>query len=327
MPAAWLVDVERKKAFEAAGSHFESAYFLTFVWQMPATAHGRLQALFFDDPVSQSPRRDALRDLAVFQKATAELIDIMEGVFVDVVELDDAETLSFLHSTISVNRHPVAVPEVPMYLDAFLPDAAFAPGEVPMLGDCFIPTCTITGFPGTSVPGLLDELNHLQVDYRWVTRYICLDKESAQTEIEKYRKRWWSKRKGLWTMLKEEATKQESALVDSAAANQAADADAALQELGDDLVSFGYLTATVTVWDPDLQQARRKLQAVKQAIQSKGFVVRDETLNGREAWLGSLPGNVYANVRRPLVSSLNLAHLLPCLPSGPEPRKTPTSRR
>ena len=42
-----------------------------------------------------------------------------------------------------------------------------------------------------------------------------------------------------------------------------------------------------------------------------GFVVRDETLNGREAWLGSLPGHVWANVRRPLVSSLNLAHLLP----------------
>jgi type IV secretion/conjugal transfer VirB4 family ATPase len=112
-------------------------------------------------------------------------------------------------------------------------------------------------------------------------------------------------------MLKEEASKQESALVDNSAANKAADADAALQEVGDDLVSFGYLTATVTVWDRDLPQARRKVQAVKQVIQSRGFAVRDETLNSREAWLGSLPGHVYANVRRPLVSSLNLAHLMP----------------
>ena len=311
VPAAWIVDVERRRGFEAAASHFESAYFLTVVWQMPPVGHTRFQALFFDDPGTRSQRQDALRDLALFQKGVAELVDIMEGVFVDVVELDDPETLSYLHSTISTNRHPVAVPEVPMYLDAFLPDVAFTPGDVPMLGEWFVPTCTIAGFPGTSVPGILDELNHLQVDYLWVTRYICLDKEDAKAEIEKYRKRWWSKRKGLWTLLREEATKQESALVDSAAANQAADADAALQELGDDLVSFGYLTATVTVWDPDVQQARRKLQAVKQAIQSKGFVVRDETLNGREAWLGSIPGNVYPNVRRPLVSSLNLAHLLP----------------
>src|SRR6266496_732508 len=310
-PAAWIVDLERRKTFESAGAHFESAYYLTFVWQLPATGQKRIQALFFDDPESKSPHQDNERDVAVFQKTVAELVDMMRGVFVEVAELDDAQTLTYLHSTVSTNRHAVAVPETPMYLDALLPDMAFTPGEVSMLGDSFVPTCTIAGFPGTSLPGLFDDLNHLEVEYRWVTRYICLDREDAKTQIEKYRKRWWSKRKGLWTMLKEEATKQESALLDSAAANKAADADAALQELGDDLVGFGYLTATVTVWDRDVLHARRKLQAVKQVIQSKGFVVRDETLNAREAWLGSLPGHVYANVRRPLVSSLNLAHLLP----------------
>ena len=113
-----------------------------------------------------------------------------------------------------------------MYLDAFLPDMAFTPGDVPMLGDSFVPTCTVVGFPGTSLPGLLDDLNHLAVEYRWVTRFLCLDKDDAQVELEKYRKRWWSKRKGLWTMLKEEATKQESALVDSAAEPKSGDRDA-----------------------------------------------------------------------------------------------------
>jgi type IV secretion system protein VirB4 len=310
-PAAWILDVERRAAFEAAGAHFESAYFLTVVWQLPAAGEKRLQALFFSDPEQGSTDRDNERDLAAFHKTVSELLDIMHGVFAEVTELDDGETLAYLHSTVSTNRHPIAVPETPMYLDALLPDMAFTPGDIPLLGDSFVPTCTIVGFPGTSLPGVLDDLNHLQIEYRWVTRYLCLDKQDAKAEIEKYRKRWWSKRKGLWTMLKEEATKQETALLDSAAANQAADADAALQELGDDLVGFGYLTATVTVWDSDHQQARRKLQAVKQAIQARGFVVRDETLNGREAWLGSLPGHVWANVRRPLVSSLNLAHLLP----------------
>jgi len=310
-PAAWVLDLERRAAFEAAGAHFESAYFLTVVWQLPAVGEKRLQALFFSDQERRSDQRDNERDLVAYQKTVSELLDIMHGVFAEVTELDDAETLAYLHSTVSTNRHPVAVPETPMYLDALLPDMAFTPGDIPMLGDSFLPTCTIVGFPGTSLPGVLDDLNHLQVEYRWVTRYLCLDKQDAKSEIEKYRKRWWSKRKGLWTMLKEEATKQESALLDSAAANQAADADAALQELGDDLVGFGYLTVTVTVWDTDQQQARRKLQAVKQAIQARGFVVRDEGLNGRESWLGSLPGHVWANVRRPLVSSLNLAHLLP----------------
>jgi len=310
-PAAWIFDLERLKAFEAAGSHFESRYYLTFTWQLPATGEKRIQGLFFDDPDARGSAHDNDRDLAQFTRTVGELTDIMRGVFAEVAELDDAQTLTYLHSCISTSRHPVAVPAVPMYLDALLPDMALSAGDVPMLGQDFLPTCTIVGFPATSVPGVLDDLNHLPVEYRWVTRYICLDREAARAEIEKYRKRWWAKRKGFATMLKEEATKQESALVDNAAANQAADADAALQELGEDLVSFGYLTATVTVWDRELGAARRKLQSVKQVIQSRGFVVRDETLNSREAWLGSLPGHVYANVRRPCLSSLNLAHLMP----------------
>src|SRR3546814_1854487 len=34
-------------------------------------------------------------------------------------------------------------------------------------------------------------------------------------------------------------------------------------------------------------------------------------MNAIEAWLGSLPGHVYANVRQPPISTLNLAHLIP----------------
>src|SRR6266496_547231 len=150
-PAAWIVDLERRHGFESAGAHFESAYFLTFCCQLPATGQKRIQALFFESPEERSPRQDNLRDLAAFQKTIAELIDIMRGVFVEVSELDDAQTLSYLHSAISTNRHPVAVPETPMYLDALLPDMAFTPGETPMLGESFVPTCTVAGFPGTSL--------------------------------------------------------------------------------------------------------------------------------------------------------------------------------
>ena len=39
-----------------------------------------------------------------------------------------------------------------------------------------------------------------------------------------------------------------------------------------------------------------------------------------EAWLGSLPGNPYANVRQPIVHTLNLAHMMPvsAVWAGPE---------
>ena len=269
--------------------------------------------MFYDQLGDPTDERTALvRELASFQKKVAEIVDILAGVFPEVGALDDDQTLSYLHSTISTNRHPVRAPETPMYLDAALAGHALhALGDIPMLGDQFLCTSTVSGFPASTLPGILDALNHLQTEYRWVTRYLCLDKSEAKAHIEKYRKQWWSKRKGLWTLIKEEASKQEAALIDNSAANKAADADAALQELGDDLVSFGYLTTTITVWDPSLEGARRKSQRVKEVIQSRGFTVKDETLNSTFAWLGSLPGHVYANVRRPMVHSLNLTHMMP----------------
>jgi type IV secretion system protein VirB4 len=314
-PAAAVVDLERRRSFEQAGAHYESSYYLTFTWKLPPDRAERAAALFYEDVGDKRPRKDeksALdRELAGFQKSVAEVADILRGVFPEVGLLNDEQTLSYLHSTISTHRHPVRASETPMYLDALLPDMALSPGELPMLGDHFLCTCTVSGFPGSTLPGLLDALNHLSTEYRWVTRYLCLDKAEAKGLLEKYRKQWWAKRKGLWTMIKEEASKQEAALVDNAAASKAADADAALQELGDDLVSYGYMTTTVTVWDRDLEAARRKSQRVKEVIQSRGFVVRDETLNSTHAWLGSLPGHVYANVRRPIVHSMNVTHLMP----------------
>src|SRR5580704_10992109 len=269
-PAAAVVDRERRSAFEDAGAHYESSYYLTFTWKLPPDRAERAAAMFYEDGGGTSPRQDersALeRELHHFQKSVAEIADILRSVLPDVGALDDDQTLSYLHSTVSTHRHPVRAPETPMYLDALLPDMPFTPGDIPMLGDQFVCTSTVSGFPASTLPGILDALNHLQTEYRWVTRYLCLDKSEAKAHIEKYRKQWWSKRKGLWTLIKEEASKQEAALIDNAAATKAADADAALQELGDDLVSYGYLTTTVTVWDEDLEEARRKSQRVKDVI-------------------------------------------------------------
>ena len=134
------------------------------------------------------------------------------------------------------------------------------------------------------------------------------------------RRQWFAKRKNVIALLRETIFQQESPLVDTDASNKAADADAALQELGSDQVAFGYLTATVTVLDADPAVADEKLRMVERVIQGRGFVTIPETLNAVDAWLSSVPGNAYANVRQPIVSTLNLAHMMPmsAVWAGPE---------
>ena len=120
-------------------------------------------------------------------------------------------------------------------------------------------------------------------------------------------------------------TNEASTLLDSDASNKAADADAALQELGADHVGQAYVTATVTVWDEDPALAAEKLRLVEKVIQGRDFTVIVEGMNGVEAWLGSLPGHVYANVRQPPISTLNLAHMIPLSAVWAGPERTITS--
>ena len=61
----------------------------------------------------------------------------------------------------------------------------------------------------------------------------------------------------------------------------------------------------------DPRTAGEKLRLVEKVIQGSDFTCMAETVNAIEAWLGSLPGRVYANVRQPPVSTPNLAHMIP----------------
>jgi type IV secretion system protein VirB4 len=53
------------------------------------------------------------------------------------------------------------------------------------------------------------------------------------------------------------------------------------------------------------------VRAAQRVIDGRGFATIEESANAVEAWLSSLPGHVYANVRQAPVNTLNLAHMMP----------------
>jgi type IV secretion system protein VirB4 len=308
-PASALVDLERQDAFEEAGAHFESRYFLTFVWLPPAEDASRIESWLYEGR-SQSGV-DPWELLHGFVDRTNRILQLVEGFMPEVAWLDDGDTLTYLHSTISTRPQRVRVPETPMHLDALLADEPLAGGLEPRLGSHHLRTLTVVGFPTATHPGILDELNRLAFPYRWSTRAILLDKTEAVRLLTKIRRQWFAKRKSIAAIVKEVMTNEASTLVDSDAANKASDADLALQELGSDDVGQAYITATITVWDEDAGLAAEKLRLVEKVIQGRDFTCMAEGVNALEAWLGSIPGHAYANVRQPPVSTLNLAHMIP----------------
>ena len=308
-PASALVERERAAQFAEEGAHFESRYFLTFLWMPPAEDAARAESWLYEGKAEKGV--DPRELLEGFADRTDRLLRLFEGFFPEVQWLDDGETLSYLHSCISTRLHDVRVPETPMHLDALLADEPLTGGLEPRLGAAHLRTLTVIGFPSATFPGLLDELNALGFAYRWSTRAIMLDKSDATKLLSKIRRQWFAKRKSVAAILKEVMTNEASVLVDSDAANKAEDADAALQELGADHVGLALVTATVTVWDEEPALAAEKLRLVEKVIQGRDFTCVTEGMNAIEAWLGSLPGHVYGNVRQPPISTLNLAHMMP----------------
>ena len=309
-PASWLVDQERRAAFEAEGAHYESRYYFTLTF-LPTVDASDAAGRSIVDRDDGAKGRDWRTALAGFIAETDRVLDLFAAFMPNVRGLSSAETLTFLHACISTSNHPVAVPDTPMYLDALLADTPLIGGLEPKLGNRHVRTLTMLGFPNLSRPGILDALNTSDFSYRWVTRFIALDKTEATKTLTKIRRQWFNKRKSITAMLREVMYNQPAQLLDSDADNKVIDADQALQALGADYVAFGYMTTTITVTDEDRTRADQKVRAVERIVNGLGFTCIREGVNAVEAWLSSLPGHVYANVRQPIVHTLNLAHLMP----------------
>jgi type IV secretion system protein VirB4 len=317
---AGLIDAERRRSFTADCAQFESYCFITFQYLPPPETKARLADLFIERVdenkrgarwQSRTPAVNYRAHLDYFQANVEQVGNILSAFLPEAVALDDSEMLSYLHDCISERSFQVAVPEVPQFLDVALADTPLIGGLSPQLGNHYLKTVSIRAFAPRTVVCMLDALNDLALWYRWVVRWLPMDKQEATSLLNKLRRQWFAKRKGIWALLKEVITKEPSQLEDTDALAKAAETDTALQSLGADHASYGYLTLTITTRGASESEAIENARLIQQVVDSTGMISQIEDFNAVQAWLGTLPGHAYADVRRPLVSSLNLCDLIP----------------
>jgi type IV secretion system protein VirB4 len=254
---------------------------------------------------------DDARDLAQFCTALTRLLDGLEGVLPEVAFLTPEETLSYLHQCVSWDRHRVALPEVPMYLDVRLAGCDVHPGHTVRLGSQWLRPLGLVSWPDELGFHLPTALQQVDFPYRFTVRWLALGKTDAKRLLDDYMRKWQLQHKSLLTLVLEAITRQPGTKVNQDAVENAASIEAALGALETDQVSYGYCTPTVLVWGdtPDLLQARTR--RMEQILQQQGCIAHAETVNAMAAWVGTLPGHVYHNVRKPPLPSLSLAYLMP----------------
>lgn len=316
-PISRLIDDERRRSFERDRAHYETEMVLTLTYLPPDITNSRLARAIYTDETG--PRHSgATKALLDFQNSIVEIEGLLNNIL-QVRRLWANETedehgnrvrpdgfLSHIQHCISGRRHVVNLPPVPMYLDAIFGDD-FHHGVMPKIGDRYIGVVAIDGFPQDSLPGILADLDSLPLEYRWNSRFIFLDPVDAQGRLDRYRRKW----KGQTRSLTAQLLKFDDAAINSDASGMVNDADEALAEAASQLVAYGYYSANIVIYHKDPAALEEQLSYVRRVVNNAGFVGRIETINAVEAYLGTLPGNGYPNIRRPLLNTFNLAHLLP----------------
>jgi type IV secretory pathway VirB4 component len=329
-PVAALIDAERRRALVEDPGSFETCYFLTLTWQPPGATASLLDRLLVRRHAAPpGPTGDAdrlRRPLTEFITQSDYLMYLLRGMLAMARPLTSDEMFTYLYACVNPTPHPVRCPFLPVDADVMLCTSNVLGGWEPQFGvhldqppHLVIPgrfhlrICSVTSFPPSSMAGMLQALDRREFPYRYCTRWVAYEQQVQDGLLETAQSHWLGQQKGLWTQVVEVLSKKPSEMIDNAARNQAADADAARQEVGADIIAFGDFTATIAVWDEDLARVEAKLQEVMQILDSRGFTAIREQEHATAAWLSSHPGNRVDSVRRTPQHSLTLAHLMPGL--------------
>jgi type IV secretion system protein TrbE len=319
-PITTAIDQERRARFEAAGNLYETEFVLTVTYLPPPKVVRRLgEWVYDDDRPKTSDQEEAEGVLERFCRDVDALEDRMSTVFnlerlkarTEVAE--DGEPLVFDDLLAHLNRcvtgfdHPIRLPRTPVLLDTLLGGQDLWRDVVPQIGQKHVQVVALDGFPSESYPGILATLAELPLGYRWNTRFMFLDRVEADGHLGKIRKQW----EQLVVPLAAKVLNFQTRNLNRDAAAMAEDAHQAKAVVDSQEVVAGYYTGSMVLMHEDRQALEEIARAVQRHIHHRGFTARIESVNNLDAFFGTLPGHGAENVRRPLLHSLNLAHLLP----------------
>jgi type IV secretion/conjugal transfer VirB4 family ATPase len=317
-PVTRAIDAERRAHFVRDQGHFESRHALVLTYKPMDTRRAALGKYFFSDAQS---RKASYADtvMLVFSNAIREIEQYLANtISIRRMQTREAlerggtrrarydELLQFVRFCITGENHPLRLPDVPFYLD-WVATADFSHGLTPRVENRLLGVVAIDGLPAESWPGILNSLDQMALSYRWSSRFIFLDAQEARQKLEHTRRKWLQKVRPFLDQL----FQTQSRSVDQDAMTMVAESEDAIAQASSQLVAYGYYTPVIVLFEEDAEALQAKAEAVRRLVQAEGFGARIETLNATDAYLGSLPGNWYCNIREPLINTANLADLVP----------------
>lgn len=304
-----LVDKVRASEFRSTGDHYDSSYYLNFVYKPESEIKQGIINKFYKEKVKTIQIR---KEIKKFTKRVEQITNVLSSRLV-IRPLDRYETVEYLHSTVSMKRLSFILPEEGsfLFLDRLLCDSSLEVGRTLRLGDYYIPIIEINDFPTRTYPAILNELNKTDIEYRWVSRYFPLEKKEGLDELVKFQQQAAGSKSSGKQLASEFALGIKDTLENHSGVVAQNEAESAQEEVGGDLNGLGYYNSCVMVWDKDYQTALSKSNEIQKIIEQSRFSCKEEEIGCFDAFRGMMSGNTTSDIRRPLVTSGNFTHTLP----------------
>ncbi|RRD40361.1 transporter [Leptotrichia sp. OH3620_COT-345] len=256
------------------------------------------------------------KELTEFKNTVELFVTQYRTAAISVDQLTDRELLGFLYTAVNnEKRETVGVPPIgSMYIDELITASTLTneDDEKPakIMND-YIKAITINLYPGKTYPRIFNELENLNFEYRFVTRFIVLTREEALDILKKARIYFNFKLKSLIQWIIDGINQRETTSIDTNQLEKINEADEIEMELKSGEASLGYYTFTFLIKDKDLESLDRKVQEVRKVLSVLDFVANEDKYNTFDSIFGSIPGNIVANIRKVPMSSKSVATLMP----------------
>ena len=307
-----LIESRRKDAYKREGGHYENVYALTLTYLPSVMDDQRIAGFFVKNRIKET-RTDLEHQVGTFNAGLNEFADFFSNKL-DLHRMSSSEMMTFLHKCLCGETYPIPLPECPIFINHYIGAHEFVGGHAPRIDDRSIGLITLSGFPVSDCSGIMNILSGLPFEYRYSSRFLFLDPTDAQNILKEYENKHAANKYSIGQMVAGALGHDPRNNPD--AANRAVlthieEIKTAQHLVGLGDITFGYYTGVVVVFDENRASCDEKVKYIRRLLNNNGYQSIDEKMNALEAFLGSLPGDTIRNIRKPLVSTQNLANMIP----------------
>ena len=329
-PITKEIDNRRRKIFINNANNFESKYYITIYYYPPSDTENKLKNLMIEEHGSDKKELSIEDCLNNFKNKIDTFVSTLKEIGLPFVEVADSNQIAtYLHNCISNKKHSIVVPDkenqfipenqninllnTPTFIDNLIFDTPLIGGFNPKLGNEYIKVIVPLNFPPTSFFGMFNGLNMLNFEYRWITRFFCMNKQDTIEALDTYNKGWKGKVVPITKAIKEMifGHPDMDGSVNENALSKVEEIKSAKFDVGEDKILYGYYSLIILVKDKNKSIAENKAKEVMQYFINMGINAKIEDINAVDAYFATLPGNIYNHVRRPLISTGNLVQMVP----------------